>query len=267
MLDESLARGLKNTLWRSAQEETKRIIKIAHNNQSRPAFTTRKGVRRGIDFIERQYATPLRLASGRSDGRKPLWWSIMLTMDEDVPVNEWQENVFGFCFVGERFLPHLAHYWPSRSRVSEHAVSRLYQRAPQEIGLPWIASIYPELTCAGLHGYWHLHALRIAHGSGMRFTAFLPTQKGAFLGEIGGCGDWLDLRTYIAKEQMREEQRRLWNELRALGIDDEALQLFPEYMFNRGPISSVRAAKITQSLLTVLTGFPRLLGSRLQDEK
>ena len=262
MLDESLAKGLKNTLWRAAQEEFKRIVAIARQNENRPAFATRKGARRGIDLIEKKFATPLRLANGRREGRKPLWWFVMLTMDENIAVNEWQENVFGFCFAGERFLPHHFNFCDLRSRISEHAVSRLYQRAPKDGELPLLDSIYPELTCAALHGYWHFLALRLLHDDGEPFTAFVPTDTGAFLGEMSKCGGYLDLRTYIVKDQMRPDQLRLWDELKALNIEESARQIFPEHMLEMGLDSRQVSGPLIQSLQKVIKGFPRLLGPR-----
>jgi hypothetical protein len=266
MLDESIARGLKNTLWRAAVKECERIDKVARVNKEHPievVVTSRKQLLRGMDLLQKRFATPLMLIYNRREGRRPLWWFIMLTVNEKVAVNEWQERVFEFRFVGQRFVPPLDCFVGLSMRICEHAVTRLYQRAPQENELPSQDSIYPELACAATNGLWHFLAIR----NSIEFcTAFVPTETGAFLGQVSNDRQFLDLRTYIAKDQMRPEQLRLWDELKALTIYERTLKIFPEFMLEIGANSSRGAKELVLLVQKVIDGYPRLLGRRPQKD-
>jgi hypothetical protein len=263
MLDESIAKGLKNSLWRSAQTEFKRLqaAVLPWNRGSRD------GIRKQIEFLQEQFDTPLKLVSGGREGRRPLWWFIMLMMNENMVRNEWQENVFGFYFAGWRFRPYEMEHCAFNTRVCEHAVSRLYQRAPQNDDMPSLNIIYPELAHACIQGYFHFRALRLLSDEGESYSAFVPTNTGAFLGEISKCGLYLDLRTYIAEEQMGAGQRRLWNELKALYIYEEALKLIPDSMFEIGTDSEQDesehdTATLILLLQKIIRSYLRLLGRK-----
>lgn len=215
-VDESLAKGLKRQFWNFLAEENTRQLSRIRAVAFPPAgdLSNRKIAARFFKALDDVADSPVILHRDVTGKRNSShWWSIHLDYDPEHCFNSWKEpalrvNVARVWARGQLWNP----TWLT-AMVGEHCITRMFQRLNWTC-TPTPQSLLPELSELSRVLPWYIQAYwQIARKfEGRRLSVFIPTSHGVFLG-ISNPKDpeLLELRTFVAKDQLRDNQLQLWS--------------------------------------------------------
>lgn len=232
VVTESLSRGLRADFWQYLDTHGQRLMLrinsvIENELKCRPA-TTSKVVNRHIKLLDDAVgSSPLALQRGVCGNKhKSKWWLIYPQVDRSRALNDWNESCLRFDVHRINISPFSSLETWYTVLLGEHCVARLFQRMPWS-NTPTATDILPELKeLAG----WIPWFVNIDHMSakfheGHVLYAFLPTSNGVFLGSHHP-DDFgiIEIRTFVAKEQLRPRQLALWTAIMTVRQSTPQLQ-------------------------------------------
>lgn len=221
VIDESLAKGLRRQFWAYLTEENKKHLARLQAAAFPPAgdLLNKKIQARFFKSLDAAATSPVvlhREVTGKRAGAH--WWAIYLDSDPEHAFDSWQEpalrvNVDRVWAQDQLWNP----TWLT-ALVGEHCIARMFQRLPWAVP-PTPQSLFPELCELARVLPWYIHAYEhIARKfDGKRLSVFIPTTNGVFLGVSNPADtELMELRTFVGKHQLREDQLQLWEYLHAL---------------------------------------------------
>ncbi len=221
IVDEALAKGLRRQFWTYLAEENKRLLSKVQAAAFPPAgdLLNKKIAARFFKALDGAASSPVvlhREVTGKRAGAH--WWSVYLDSDPNHEFNSWQEpalrvNVDRVWAQDQLWNP----TWLT-ALLGEHCIARMYQRMPWQT-MPTPQSLFPELSELARVLPWYIQAYAQIEKSfdGKRLSIFIPTTNGVFLGVVNPQDtELIELRTFVGKHQLREDQFELWGYLHKL---------------------------------------------------
>jgi hypothetical protein len=218
-VDPSLAKGLRNQLFREIDDDIAAFIRKwrAYVQKSQPQKSRSNWIKfsNDIESVYGQYM--LANHSGGTD-RKPF---LCLSTFENTErtLNTWSERCFSSKVLYFNFDPIGVYSEQSGFNISEHAIQRIFQRSysDQDPMGEYFKKINftNELRLAPLWSFfWSLLLIGLNNSkkvTGKGINIVIPTVSGLLLGEIF-TSDFhkCEIRTFISKQQFSAEQLVHW---------------------------------------------------------
>lgn len=271
-IDESLAKGLRRDFWDYLKVENQKYYDSISDAALGPTgdLSNKKVATRFFKGLDAASSSPIvlhREVTGKRNGAH--WWSIFLDCDSEHAFSSWMEpvlrvNIDRVWAQGQVWNP----TWLT-ALVGEHCITRMFQRLPWS-SIPVPQAIFPELSELARILPWYINAYtRMADKfKGGRLSVFIPTTNGVFLG-VSNSNDpaLLELRTFVAKNQLRGDQLQLWELLYKLGKE----QFVSEHLSALLDTTGIRLEKSKKdwhegllAFIFILVNFAHLLQGELE---
>jgi len=221
-VDEALAKGLRRQFWTYLAEENKKLLTRVHAVALPPAgdLLNKKIAGRFFTKLDQAASSPVVLNREVTGKRASAhWWAIYLDSDPEHAFDSWNEpalrvNVQRVWAQNQLLNP----TWLT-ALVGEHCIARMFERLTWD-AMPNQRSLFPELSELAQVLPWYIQAYSHIERKfdGKRLSVFIPTTNGVFLGVANPQDtELLELRTFVSKQQLREDQLALWDVLHEHG--------------------------------------------------
>lgn len=211
IINERLANGLKNRFFTEISEEIDKRFKSLYE-QTRGVKNSRTGWEKLADKFQKNFDRCSIVVYVGGSKRKPYFGICSLATQKDKPYNSWNEKcLYGFPNIAS-FDPRFSKPSMSFFNVSEHAVSRLYQRGNVAVNNETDVDIYSIIPQFSLLPVWAMFWVRmiaklIEHGI-TEVRPVIPCPDGLFLAEI--CieknSPTIEVRTFVDDSHLSQLQ-------------------------------------------------------------
>ena len=221
-MDPSLAKGLRNQLFREIDEDIAAFISKwkAYVQKSKPQKSRSNWMKFSKD-IESVYGQYMLANHSGGTERKPF---LCLSTFENTErtFNSWSERCFSSKVLFFNFDPIGVHSQQSGFNISEHAIQRIFQRCYSDQD-PMAESFKKinftnELRLAPLWSFfWSLLLIELSNNNKLKekgISVIIPTVSGLLLGEIFTSNfHKCEIRTFISKQQFSALQLVHWQSM------------------------------------------------------
>ncbi len=244
-MDPSLAKGIKNQLFREIDEDISSFIKkwSAYVKSSQPQ-KSKSNWAKFSNGIESLYGRYMLANYFGGTARKPF---ICLSTFENLerPYNSWNERCFSSKNIYFNFDPIGVNSEQVGFNISEHAIQRIFERSYSDSD-PLAESFSKinfvnELHMAPLWSFFWSFILIEKNNINDKFEGgidiIIPSVSGLLLGEISTLNFYkCEIRTFISRRQFSGEQVVLWNSM--LEISKKYLKtvipfLYSEFIYSK----------------------------------
>ena len=217
-MDPSLAKGLKNQLFREISDEIDDVIEhwIKYCKESKLDSSRLKWEKfcEGIDGV----FGPFLLAKYRGGSKRKPYLCMATFENDERQYNSWNENCIFSKLLYFTNNPVWVESVPKAFSVSEHAIQRIFERSltdesPREKNFRKVHFAY-ELRFAPLWAtFWvYITNPKFESGSVESIEIVLPSPSGLFFGEIHK-DSYCEIRTFLSASQLSSKQSILYEKM------------------------------------------------------
>jgi len=216
IINERLANGLKNRFFTEISDEIDKRFKSLYE-QTRGTKNSRLGWGKLADKFQKNFDRCCIAVYVGGSKRKPYFGICSLAIQKDKPYNSWNEKcLYSFsniaCFDPRFSKPSMSYF-----NVSEHAISRLYQRGKIEINNETEVDIYSIIPKFSLLPVWAMFWVRmiakLIQNGITDIRPVIPAPDGLFLAEISIEKNipTIEVRTFVDDDQLTSLQLEVKN--------------------------------------------------------
>ena len=237
-MDPSLAKGIKNQLFREIDEDLAAFIKkwAAYVQSSKPQKSKSNWMKfsKGIESLYGQYMMAIHM--GGTD-RKPFLCLSTFENNERI-FNTWSEKCFSSKILYFNFDPIGVNSQQSGFNISEHAIQRIFERSYSDsdpLGESFKKIIFTnELRMSPLWSFfWSLRLTELTYKEESitkKIPITIPAVSGLLLGEISTQNSHKsEIRTFVSLDQFSENQHRIWKMM--IEISEKYLKSVVPFLF------------------------------------
>lgn len=219
-MDESLANGFKNQLFRDVPKRADKLYeKLDRLLDKTKAHTKLNNWRRFTAAVEPELLDIGLLSYESGSKRKPYLGIAALNVNPKRQYNTWNEQCLECMGLLIVYDPFYFERTPSSAYISEHTIKRIFQRSFDLKGYQEQSvknhDVLEELFYVPVWaGYWSnlLYFFRHEGYELGRATPLIPTKNGLLFCEYSESNGFnLDVRTFVNDEQLSEEQLKIKN--------------------------------------------------------
>jgi hypothetical protein len=218
-MDPSLAKGLKNQLFREIDDDLSVFIKkwAAYVRSSNPQKSRSNWTKfsQGIEDLFGQFMLASHVGG---TARKPFLCLSTFENDERI-FNTWSEKCFTSKIIYFNYDPIGVNSEHSGFNISEHAIQRIFERSYSDfdpLGESFKKINFTnELRMVPLWSFfWSLKLTELTYREnsiGQKMQITIPAVSGLLLGEISSSNTHkAEIRTFVSLDQLSENQYRIW---------------------------------------------------------
>jgi hypothetical protein len=233
IITESLANGLKNRFFTEISEEIDKRFKNLFQ-QTRGVKNSRTGWAKLAEKFQKGFDRCSIASYQGGSKRKPYFGICSLAIEKNKPYNSWNEKcLFSYPMIAS-FEPRFAEPSIGLFNISEHAISRLYQRGNIKVVNETevdIFSIIPEFSLVPVWAMFWARMIAELIADGIEdVRPVIPSRSGLFLAEISfNKIPTIEIRTFVDDShltQLQKEVKELFVHA-SDGIQSSPLVFFP----------------------------------------
>ncbi len=228
-MDSSLARGLKNQLFRNLTNHVDEVISRYFQYLKRARLDKRPSDWGKFCDDTEKLLGPLLLAQHKGGTKRKPYLCIYTLENESRDFNSWTEQCISTSQLFISANPPAFEVAPLGFNISDHAIKRIYERslndsAPLSDSFQHI-QVLSELSLATYYiPYWGFRMLQSEKESE---RIFLPSPNGVLLGEINRrTFIRAEIRTFLSLSQLNKDEQRMRTDMIELAKKFESIHPF-----------------------------------------